>query len=150
MESQSINHCMCLWNACWSYHMAIQTQKVVFLSVNILLVWINVFCQRLFGKHWRFSECTNNKKLIKSCENDQKKYQSYLDQKEIKMQRGATEEKAKAKELVVQKQAQNKKKSRSLSEKLVLISQGFLLLKKPLPKGMISSGIFCSSPIAKL
>ena len=88
--------------------------------------------------------------MIKSCENDQKKYQSYLDQKEIQMQRGATEEKAKAKELVVQKQAQNKKKSRNLSEKLVLISQGFLLLKKPLPKGMISSGIFCSSPIAKL
>ena len=65
--------------------------------------------------------------MIKSCENAQKKDQSYLDQKEIKMQREATEVKTKTKELVVQKQAQNKKKWKELIRKISFDKSGISL-----------------------
>ena len=73
--------------------------------------------------------------MIKSCENAQKKDQSYLDQKEIKMQREATEVKTKTKELVVQKQAQNKKKWKELIRKISIYKSGISLAEKIIAEG---------------
>ena len=73
--------------------------------------------------------------MIKSCENAQKKDQSYLDQKEIKMQREATEVKTKTKELVVQKQAQNKKKWKELIRKINIDKSGISLAEKIIAEG---------------